>query len=482
MLFNSFDFLFFFPLVVIIYYSFPHRYRAPWLLLTSYYFYFYWEPSLVLLLLTSTVIDYYCGIKIHDSEEKKIRKAYLYLSIFINLGLLFFFKYLGFFAETTTYILEFFGIETNIAQSKQSYNLKQILLPVGISFYTFQTMSYSIDVYRKDIKTERNFVKYALYVSFFPQLVAGPIERAGRLIPQFYKKIQLNTELIKQGVIMMAWGFFLKIVVADRLSVYVDQAFSDPSKYKGLPLILGGYFFTFQIYYDFSAYTTIAIGAAKILGFDLMQNFNRPIFAKTMSEVWKRWHISLVEWLKDYVSKPLYDKKVKQYLIVLIIFFSIGLWHGANWTFVAWGVLNGIFLIFEGGTKKIRTRIIENIKIPIPRYIFEFLWWLFGFHFLVFTLIFFRSPSFDIVKEYLSNILLIKNYLINITSNKTELVLSIVLILIVQTIHYFKGNDKIYELITDRTPIVRWILYVIFILVIVLLSINRQNSFIYFQF
>lgn len=480
MLFNSFDFLFFFPIVVIIYYSLSHKYRISWLLLTSYYFYFHWEPSLVLLLLTSTVIDYYCGIKIHDSENKKTRKAYLYLSIFINLGLLFFFKYLGFFAETTTYILEFFGVETTTAQSNQSYNLKQILLPVGISFYTFQTMSYSIDVYRKDIMAERNFAKYALYVSFFPQLVAGPIERAGRLIPQFYKEVKLNTELIKQGVIMIAWGFFLKIVVADRLSVYVDQVFSDPSKYNGLPLILGGYFFTFQIYYDFSAYTTIAIGAAKILGFDLMQNFNRPIFAKTMSDVWKRWHISLVEWLKDYVSKPLYDKKVKQYLIVLIIFFSIGLWHGANWTFVAWGVLNGVFLIFEGGTKKIRTRIIE--KIPIPRYIFRFLWWLLGFHFLVFTLIFFRSPSFTIVKEYLSNILVIKNYLINITSNKTELVLSIVLILIVQTIHYFKGNDKIYELITNRAPLVRWILYVLFILIIVFLSINRQNSFIYFQF
>ena len=482
MLFNSFDFLFFFPIVVIIYYLLSHKHRIIWLLFTSYFFYFYWEPSLVLLLLTSTIIDYYCGIKIHESKNKKISKRFLQLSIFINLGLLFFFKYLGFFSETTNILLQFFGIETNSIIPLQSYNVKQILLPVGISFYTFQTMSYSIDIYRKQIQPERDFIKYALYVSFFPQLVAGPIERAGRLLPQFYKKIAINTEIIKQGIIMMAWGVFLKLVVADRIGIYVDLVFENPSIYKGLPLILGSYFFTFQIYFDFSAYTIIAIGAAKIIGIDLMHNFNKPMFAKSMAQLWLRWHISLLNWLRDYIYSPLSKTKLARHWKVLVIFFTIGLWHGANWTFVVWGLLNGFFLIFEVATSKARFRLIKKINLPFLKPLFTFSWWFIWFHFLVFSLIFFRAPTFKIVKEYLNNIFIINNYTINITKNRAELILSLVLIFLVQVIHFYKGNDKIYELITKRTQPVRWFIYISFILIIVLFSINRQNNFIYFQF
>lgn len=482
MLFNSFDFLFFFPIVVIIYYLLINKYRTGWLLIASYFFYFYWEPSLVLLLFSSTIIDYYCGIKIHDSKRKKLKKRYLNLSIFINLGLLFFFKYLGFFTETSSYILNFFGIETVNLNASQNYNIKNILLPVGISFYTFQTMSYSIDIYRNKIKPEKDFLKYALYVSFFPQLVAGPIERASKLIPQFYKKVEINIPEIKKGIIMMAWGFFLKLVVADRLGVYVDHVFSNLENYSGLPLILTGYFFTFQIYYDFSAYTIIAIGAAKIIGINLMHNFNKPIFAPTMTDLWKRWHISLILWLRDYIYFPLIKKRIKRHWAVLIIFFANGLWHGANWTFVVWGLLNGIFLIFEYSTSKFRNNFIRKMNIPSIKPLFRFSWWLIWFNYAVMTLIFFRSPTFETVKIYLNKILVFNNFNVNILGNRNEFILSILLIIIVQTIHYFKGNNKIYELITNRTRLVRWIIYILFIVIIVLFSVNRQNNFIYFQF
>ena len=482
MLFNSFDFLFFFPFVTILYYVLAHKYRAYLLLFASYFFYFYWEPALVLLLFTSTAIDYYVGIKIHEASNQKRRKLFLYLSIFVNLGMLFFFKYLGFFTETSYALLDFFGIEHATKIASQTYNIEKILLPVGISFYTFQTMSYSIDVYRKLIKPERNFVKYALYVSFFPQLVAGPIERANRLIPQFYKKINLNIPAIKQGIIMMAWGFFLKLVVADRLGIYVDTVFANPKNYGGIPLILGIYFFSYQLYYDFSAYTTIAIGAARVLGFNLMQNFDRPMVAKNLANLWQRWHISLLEWLKDYLYNPLSKTKIPRPFVILIIFFIMGLWHGAGWNFVVWGLLNGVFLIFEVGTKKHRKQLIDKINIPFLFPVFEFSWRIVWYHSLVFSLIFFRSPSFDIALEYIDNLFVFDNLQYNVLKYSYELYITVGLLIFVQIIHYFKGNDKVYELITRRPQFIRWVIYILFIMGIVLFSVNRQNNFIYFQF
>lgn len=459
-----------------------HKYRTYLLLFASYFFYFYWEPSLVLLLFASTVIDYYVGIKIHEAENQKKRKLFLYLSIFVNLGMLFFFKYLGFFTETTVALLDFFGVEHATETTSQTYSIEKILLPVGISFYTFQTMSYSIDVYRRLIKPERNFVIYALYVSFFPQLVAGPIERAGRLIPQFYKKINLDIPAIKQGIIMMAWGFFLKLVVADRLGVYVDTVFANPKNYGGASLLLGIYFFSYQLYYDFSAYTTIAIGAAKVLGFGLMQNFNRPMVAKTLADLWQRWHISLLKWLKDYMLIPLSKTKLPLPLIILIVFFTMGLWHGAGWNFIVWGLLNGVFLMLEVGTKKYREKLINKINISWLFPVFKFSWRIVWYHSLVFSLIFFRAPSFDIALEYLNNLFVFDNLQVNILKYSLEFKLTIGLIIFVQIIHYFKGNDKVYELITKRSQAIRWIIYLLFIIGIVLFSVNRQNNFIYFQF
>lgn len=480
MLFNSFDFIVFFPIVVVLYYVLRHTYRTYLLLLASYFFYFYWEPSLVLLLFASTVIDYFCGLKIHKAKKQLTRKYFLWLSIFVNLGLLFFFKYFGFFTETTVTLLKFFGIDYNHQINTHSYNIKNILLPVGISFYTFQTMSYSIDVYRKEINAEYNFAKYALYVSFFPQLVAGPIERANRLLPQFYKQIQFKSEDIKKGLALMAWGFFLKLVVADRLGIYVDTVFSLPKDYAGIPLILGVLFFAFQLYYDFSAYSIIAIGAAKILGIDLMQNFDRPFYSKRLSEFWTKWHISLMLWLKDYLYKPLLKKKIPKPIILLIVFFSVGLWHGAGWNFVIWGLLNGFFLLFEAGTEKSRMKFISYFKIP--KVISLGTWWFLGISLTFLSLVFFRAPSFDLALEYYLHIPQINNLRFNVLLYSFEIYLTFGLLIAVQIIHYFKGNDRVHELFLAHSKPVRWCLYIIFIVSIVLFSINRQNHFIYFQF
>ena len=481
MLFNSFEFLFFFPLVLVGYYLLPHKFRWAFLLLSSYYFYASSIPSLLILLLISTVVDYICGLKMYNSLTQKSKKKFLLLSILVNLGLLFSFKYLAFFTTTIDDILHFFGLEGVRSINVNSYSFNQILLPVGISFYTFQTMSYSIDVYRGKLIPEKHFGKFALFVAFFPQLVAGPIERAGKLLPQFNKTIHLNIDNIRKGLVLMAWGFFLKVVVADRLGIYVDMAFADPGKNSGLPLVVGATFFAFQIYYDFAAYTSIAIGAAKTMGYDLMQNFNRPFFSTSSSEFWKRWHISLMKWMRHYLYEPLVRKlKFSRLTAVLVVFFINGLWHGASWTFVIWSMLNAFLLIIEVATAKERMKIIK--KLGISKRASSVLGWLMITGYLVLSLVFFRASSLTHALYYLKSMLHVNTLNINIISNPLELGLSIFFILTVQLIHYYKGNDKVFELVLDRSTSVRWVMYTTYIFVIVLFAINRQNTFIYFQF
>ncbi len=482
MLFNSFEFLLFFPIILIGFYAIPHKYRWLWLLLGSYYFYMAHEFELVILLFISTCVDYFCGLRM-PTASKKNKIFYLLLSIFVNLGILFSFKYLSFFTSSIQGLLGFFGIVISETENLGSYNFNQILIPVGISFYTFQTLSYTIDIYRGKIEPEKHFGVFALYVSFFPQLVAGPIERASRLIPQLKKKVDINLSNIKKGLIMMAWGFFLKVVVADRLGVYADAAFSDPEYSHGLPLFIGALFFAGQIYYDFSAYTSIAIGAAKTMGVDLMQNFNRPFFATSITDLWKRWHISLVEWLRDYLFIPLggsKGSKLKTIRNVFILFFAVGLWHGASWTFIVWGLLNGAILILENITSSLRMRVFKLLQLKQGA--INFLARLFGVSYLLMTLIFFRSPSINHAILYIKQMFNITGLHVNILNNYFELVLCFILIVLVQTIHYFKGNDKVYELVTQRPKYIRYTMYTAYAFIIVLFAINRQNTFIYFQF
>lgn len=482
MLFNSFEFLLFLPIVVIGFYLIPHKYRWLWLLTGSYLFYSLHEPGLMVLLLISTVTDYVCGLKMANANLKT-RKLYLTLSLVVNLGMLFIFKYLSFFSSSLSDLFLFFGLELTQAENIGSYNFDQILLPVGISFYTFQTLSYTIDVYRGTVKPEKHAGIFALYVAFFPQLVAGPIERSSRLIPQLKKEVKANLLNIKKGLILIAWGFFLKVVVADRLGVYVDTAFMDPESPHGFSLILGAIFFCFQIYFDFSAYTSIAIGTAKTIGVELMQNFNKPIFATSISDFWKRWHISLMEWLRDYLFIPLGGSrgtKVRTAINIFILFFIVGLWHGASWTFVLWGVLNALILVLEYATYRLRMKAFDVLGIKKRGR--ELLGWSFGISYVLITLVFFRAPSLEHGLTYLKHMFQFRSLHINIIDNPIELTLSFIFVILVQTIHYYKGNDKIYDLVINKPKLVRWSFYIGFIITIVLFAINRQNTFIYFQF
>ncbi len=480
MIFNSFEFIYFFPIVVVGYFLIPHKYRWLWLLLGSYYFYMAHEPELVILLLISTSVDYFCGLRM-SSPNVRHKKWILALSIVVNIGILITFKYLGFFTASLEQLLNFFGITLADREQYGSYTVDRIILPVGISFYTFQTLSYTIDVYRGKISPERHFGKFALYVAFFPQLVAGPIERAHRLLPQLKAKLKPHIPDIKKGLIYMAWGFFLKVVVADRLGMYVDIAYSDPELYHGLPLWISALFFGFQLYFDFAGYTAIAIGAAKVFGINLMQNFNRPLYVNSFSQFWARWHISFMNWLRDYLYAPLVkNAHLKGAIALLIVFFVVGLWHGANWTFVLWGVINGFFLFFERVTMRLRKRLFSALRIP--KTIVDL-----GGNFVVMgslalSLVLFRSPSLSEAWSYYGNMVHITSLRVNIMQNYVELFISFVLILLVQAIHFRYGNDNIHQLVTGRAMMFRWTLYIAFAILFVLLAVNRQNAFIYFQF
>ena len=338
MLFNSLSYAIFLPLVFIIYWLLPNKYRWILLLIASYYFYMSWNAKYVFLIFITTFTSYLCAILTEKNREHK--KLILTITLIVCLGILFVFKYFNFFFESINYLL---------GNKLHSISLN-LLLPVGISFYTFQTLSYCIDVYRGDIKAEKHFGYYATFVSFFPQLVAGPIERPDNLLPQLRKEKEFDYNKAVYGLKLMTVGFFKKIVVADNLAYYVDMVYNDLSYYQGFALVLAAFFFTIQIYCDFSGYSDIAKGSAKLLNIDLMDNFKTPYFSTTIKEFWSRWHISLSSWFKDYVYIPLGGNrcsKLRHYFNLLATFLVSGLWHGANITFVIWGGIHGLLQILE---------------------------------------------------------------------------------------------------------------------------------------
>ena len=345
-----------------LYYAIPHRFRWLILLAASYYFYAAWNAEYLLLIIFSTLIDYFCGLRMGNLPDQARRKPYLIISLATNLGLLFFFKYADFLSDSVEATLNAF----NIFASMPGFDL---LLPVGISFYTFQTLSYSIDVYRGKTEPERHLGRFALFVSFFPQLVAGPIERSSRLLPQFQIDHQFGHRFkygnLTAGLKWMLWGFFLKLVIADRLAIYVNEVYNNPGIYEGLPVVLATYFFAFQIYCDFAGYSLIAIGAAKVMGYDLSENFRQPYFSRSIAEFWRRWHISLSGWFRDYVYIPLGGNRVvkwRWYYNLFIVFAVSGLWHGANWTFVVWGSLHGAYLIGSLVSRRFRDGLWARLK------------------------------------------------------------------------------------------------------------------------
>ena len=487
MVFNSFEFIIFFLVVIVTYFSISHRYRWALLLLASYYFYMCWKPEYIFLILFSTIIDYYCGLKMGSSENQKERRLFLFISIVTNLGLLFSFKYFNFFSDSLRYLLNQF----NIFYEFPYFN---VLLPVGISFYTFQTLSYTIDVYRGNKEPEKHFGIFALYVSYFPQLVAGPIERSTRLLPQFRKNNTINYLRIKNGILLMLWGFFKKIVIADRLAVLVNTVYNNPTDYQGIILIIATIFFAFQIYCDFSAYSDIAIGASRIMGYDLMKNFNRPYFSKSISEFWRRWHISLGSWFRDYLYLPLGGNKSGKFFWsknIMIVFLISGLWHGSNWNFVIWGFLHGFYILFAFAFKNIKLNIYSLLKINKSAIYYKFMQVICTFILVDFAWIFFRantlSDSIYIIKNLfiINSDVLYDKSLHNLGLHEKDFYLSILLILFLIVIQMIQRKVCIIAALNGRSLLVRWSIYLIGIYSIITFGYYAQgheSQFIYFQF
>ncbi|MBR1442389.1 MAG: MBOAT family protein, partial [Firmicutes bacterium] len=403
MLFNSIDYILFFASVVLFYYILPHRFRWILLLISSCIFYMSWRAELILLILFSSFLNYSSSMLIDMTESHKKKKFVFALCIFINFALLFIFKYMMFINHTFMAVYEYFGIHYPI----EDFN---IILPMGISFYTFQAASYTIDVYKGEYKPERNFFRFTLFITFFPQLVAGPIERADRLMKQLFTEKKFDTDNFSMGLKYMLLGFFKKVVIADRAAILVNSVFNNAHNFDGTSFIIAVLFFTFQIYCDFSGYSDIAIGSAKVLGIDLMQNFNKPYFSSSVKEFWRRWHISLSSWLRDYVYIPLGGSRcslLRKYYNIFVTFALSGLWHGANWTFVLWGIIHGLYQITEDIISKIFSFVIphkkdENEKkgflyyflLPF-RAIIHIIRVIFTFILVAFAWIFFRANSTD---------------------------------------------------------------------------------------
>ncbi|MCR5716851.1 MAG: MBOAT family protein [Lachnospiraceae bacterium] len=441
MLFNSFSFLIFFPIVTLCYYLIPHRFRYLWLLAASYFFYMCWEPRYALLLLGSTAVTYVCARLLGRAEKISIRRLILIISLVLNFGILFLYKYLEFFLINLNSLLKALHIELSV-------NAFSLVLPVGISFYIFQAVGYTIDVYRKELAPEKNFFKYAVFVSFFPQLVAGPIERAGNLLHQFEEKHFFEWKRVKNGLLLMLWGFFLKVVVADRIAIFVDAVFDDFYNYGGWYLVVASILFAIQIYCDFAGYSTIAIGAASVMGFTLMENFHQPYLAVSVKEFWRRWHISLTGWFRDYLYIPLGGNrkgKVRKYVNNLIVFFLSGLWHGAMWNYVIWGGLNGLYLViadlFAPVKEKVRNLVHWDPEASSNRLLGRIV----TFVLVDFSWIFFRSQGTTQAFQVLHQMTSVRNIGVLLDGSLYQLgldqrnfwlmMLSIVLLFVVDSLH-----------------------------------------------
>lgn len=473
MLFNSIHFLIFFPLVAVLYFTLKPRGKKVLLLLASYYFYSVWDAKFTLLVLFSTTVDYVGSWIIFKSKNNRLRKLFLLISIFINLGLLFFFKYFNFFTQNIQQIFALLNFNTN-------FNSLNLILPVGISFYTFKSLSYIIDVYKKEIKPEKDPLLFALFVSFFPALIAGPIDRAKTLIPELRKSHTFNYNRVKSGAILMLWGMFKKVVIADRLALFTTTAFSNPENFPGSHLAIGTLFFAFQIYCDFSGYSDIAIGSARIFGIDLTTNFNKPYFATSISNFWDRWHISLTSWFKQYVFIPLGGSRAgtaKRYTNILIVFLLSGLWHGANWTFVAWGIFHGVLLVTSSmlNTFFKKKRIINSSLLTLPKVLITFI-------LINISWVFFKASSLKNALFILKKIFSLQA-LTNIKQDIyfRQLVLSFSVILVLVAVEFLQSSDYLKNFFFKSPLPLRWCCYLLLMLSIVFLGESAQQ-FIYFTF
>lgn len=478
MLFNSIDFAIFLPVVFLLYWFVFHknlRHQNILLIAASYLFYGWWDWRFLSLILFSTVVDYLVGLGLSKYEEKAKRKLLLWTSISVNLGFLGFFKYYNFFLDNFIAAFTFFGSEI----SAGSLN---IILPVGISFYTFQTLSYTIDVYRKKMEPTRSFIDLAAFVSFFPQLVAGPIERATNLLPQFNKVRTFSYSKSVDGLRQILWGLFKKIVIADNCAVHANYIFANSADMDGSMLLLGALFFTFQIYGDFSGYSDIAIGTARLFGFDLMRNFAFPYFSRDIAEFWRRWHISLSTWFRDYLYIPLGGSRVGTWMKVrntFIIFVVSGFWHGANWTFIVWGALNALYFLPLLLAKKNRQHIeivAQGSYLPTFR---EMGSMMITFWLTVLAWVFFRAENLSHAFSYLNEIFSPTLFVVPDLSGMKMIILITFGFLIFEWI----GREKEFALAVVeqwKRPI-RYLIYYLIIIAIFLFT-GEQQEFIYFQF
>lgn len=474
MLFNSFDFLLFFPTVCILFFVFPYKYRWLLLLTASCYFYMYFIPIYILILAGTIVIDYFAGLLI-EKNEGTLRKFYLIISLFANILVLAVFKYYNFLIDNIDAVLQTLG-------QNSSLPFLSILLPVGLSFHTFQAMSYTIEVYRGNQKAERHFGIYALYVMFFPQLVAGPIERPQNVLYQFHEKKKFTQANFIRGAKLILWGFFMKVVVADRLAIYVNAVYNNVDKHSGITLLLATLFFTFQIYCDFAGYSYIAIGTARIMGFDLMTNFNRPYFAKTISEFWKRWHISLSTWFRDYLYLPLGGNRVSKYRWYFNLFFVFlisGIWHGANWTFFIWGALNGFYLVFAILTQKYRNKMNSLLGISKHKTIFKIVQIGTTFILCAFAWIFFRANN---VKDAFTIVRKIGSGLSTDLFMKWEVFFAVFIGLSILILKELREEYFVKSTPLLKNTTIRLLTYALLIFLILLFGVFDSGQFIYFQF
>src|SRR3989344_514417 len=493
MLFNSFHFLIFFPVVFFLYFALPRQLKNLLLLAASFYFYMAWKPEYIVLILVSALTSYIIAIYLQKTERQGTRHVLLGISIATNLLILFTFKYFNFFISTANDVSTLFGGGT-------SSIIHNLILPLGISFYTFQIISYVIDVHRAKLGAERNFFKYLLYIMFFPQLVAGPIERAPHLLGQFNGTHTFDYQQITGGLKLAAWGMFKKVVIADRLAVFVDYVYQSPESFTGMPLILATVFFAFQIYCDFSGYSDIAIGTAQTLGFNLRDNFRRPYAAKSIGEFWSRWHISLSTWFRDYVYIPLGGNRVgtgKLYINIFLTFLISGVWHGAAWTFVAWGALHGFYLIASRLTEDIRAQgvcLFRLYKVPtlhaylqiVTTFFLTCVAWVLFLAQTMRDAVYIFTHSLQGIGEWFYNIAVWNTAYLNefvfLGQDKRELLIVVLALAFMEFVHIIQPHTHIRHMFSAYRWFVRWPLYVTIIFFLLVFGKFGERQFIYFIF
>lgn len=478
MLFNSLDFALFFVVVFACYWMLQRRlfWQNALLLSSSYFFYACWDWKFLFLLVFSTLLDYFSGILIERSTHRKTRLFWLWLSIGCNLGFLGFFKYYNFFISSFQELLSNFGLHAS------TWTL-QIILPVGISFYTFHGLSYVIDVYKKRIIAERNFVDYGLFVSYFPLLVAGPIERATHLLPQLKQKRTFDYQKGVDGLRQILWGLFKKIVIADNCAIYANEIFNNSDHYSGSTLVMGALFFTFQIYGDFSGYSDIALGTSRLLGIELLKNFSFPYFSRDIAEFWRRWHISLSSWFKDYVYIPLGGSKGGKWTQIkntFIVFLLSGFWHGANWTFIAWGFLNALYFLPLLLLNKNRNHIeivAKNRIFPNGKELFQICC---TFGLTVFAWIFFRADNLSHAFNYIEGIF--QPTLLKMPKVRPTYLITLLFLFLSIEWSGRNQNYAIEKMFFKKTKFVRWGFYIFLLALTFIFSATEEQPFIYFQF